>query len=263
MNVRRIIALMQRHYYLYRSSWTRIVELMYWPIMELLLWGFLTVYLRRLGPDLPDFLVLFLGALILWDVLFRAQIGVSLAYLEEVWSRNLANLFVSPLTPLEFMAGQLIVGVVRTSVSVGVMVVLAKISFHFNLFDMGFALVGFFTNLLIMGWSIGFVVSALILRFGQGAESLAWAVIFLFQPVAAVFYPVSVLPSWLQPFAWATPAAHVFEGMRAVLLEHRFDGILFWNAVGLNVLYFAVGVAFFLWVFRVARRRGLLLQVGE
>src|SRR3990172_7230148 len=169
MNVGRVIALVQRHYYLYRASWTRVVELMYWPIMELLVWGFLTLYLRQLGPDLPDFLVLFLGALILWDVLFRAQIGVSLAFLEEMWSRNLANLFVSPLTPLEFMAGQLIVGVVRTTVSVGVMVILAGLFFHFNLFDMGFALAAFFTNLLIMGWSIGLVVSALILRFGQGA----------------------------------------------------------------------------------------------
>jgi ABC-2 type transport system permease protein len=263
MNVGRVIAMVQRHYYLYRASWTRVIELMYWPIMELLVWGFLTLYLRQLGPDLPDFLVLFLGALILWDVLFRAQIGVSLAFLEEMWSRNLANLFVSPLTPLEFMAGQLIVGVVRTTVSVGVMVILAGLFFHFNLFDMGFALAAFFTNLLIMGWSIGLVVSALILRFGQGAESLAWAVIFLFQPVAAVFYPVSVLPAWLQTFAWATPAAHVFEGMRVVLLEHRFDMALFTDAVGLNALYLASAVAFFLWAFRVARRRGLLMQVGE
>jgi ABC-2 type transport system permease protein len=143
------------------------------------------------------------------------------------------------------------------------MVILAGLFFHFNLFDMGFALAAFFTNLLIMGWSVGLVVSALILRFGQGAESLAWAVIFLFQPVAAVFYPVSVLPDWLQTFAWVTPAAHVFEGMRAVLLEHRFDMALFTDALGLNALYLASAVAFFLWVFRVARRRGLLMQVGE
>jgi ABC-2 type transport system permease protein len=128
---------------------------------------------------------------------------------------------------------------------------------------MGLPLVAFFCNLLVMGWAIGLLVSALILRFGQGAESLAWAVIFLFQPVAAVFYPVSVLPPWLRPVALATPAAHVFEGMRIVMLENRFDARLFWNAVGLNALYLAAGMAVFLWMFRVARRRGLLVQVGE
>jgi ABC-2 type transport system permease protein len=231
--------------------------------MELLLWGFLTLYLQGVGSDLPNFLELFLGALILWDVLFRAQIGVSLAFLEEVWSRNLANLFVSPLTPLEFMAGQLVVGFLRTSVAVGVLVVLAQIFFHFNIFEMGLPLVAFFANLLLMGWSIGLFVSALILRFGQGAESLAWAVIFLFQPVAAVFYPVSVLPEWLQGVAWATPAAHVFEGMRSVLLDHQFMPGHFWSAMGLNLLYLTGGTLFFLWVFKIARKKGLFLQVGE
>lgn len=263
MSLHRILALFQRHYYLYRTSWVRLIELVYWPVMELLLWGFLTLYLRGVGSDLPNFLVLFLGALILWDVLFRAQLGVSLAFLEEVWSRNLVNLFVSPLTPLEFMAGQLVVGFLRTAVAVGVLVVLAQLFFQFNIFDMGLPLVAFFANLLFMGWSIGLFVSALILRFGQGAESLAWAVIFLFQPVAAVFYPVSVLPDWLQWVAWATPAAHVFEGMRSALLDHHFMWGHFWKALGLNVLYLTGGILFFLWVFKIARKKGLFLQVGE
>jgi ABC-2 type transport system permease protein len=261
--IRRVFALLLRHYYLYRSSWTRVVELVYWPAMELLLWGFLTLYLQQVGTALPNVVVFFLGALILWDILFRAQIGVSLAFLEEIWSRNLANLFVSPLTPFEFMTGQVIVGLARTLVTAGFMASLAAVLYRYNLFDLGLPLVAFFANLLIMGWAIGLIVSALILRFGQGAESLAWAIIFLFQPVAAIFYPVSVLPSWLQPIAWATPAAHVFEGMRTVMLEQRFDHRLFWNAIGLNALYLAAGMAVFFWMFRVARRRGLLLQVGE
>jgi ABC-2 type transport system permease protein len=143
------------------------------------------------------------------------------------------------------------------------MALLAAVLYHYNLFAMGFSLAAFFVNLLIMGWSIGLLVSALILRFGQGAESLAWAVIFLFQPVAAVFYPVSVLPSWLQPIAWATPAAYVFEGLRAVLLEGRFDVGLLLGAIALNVVYLLIGCAGFLGMFRVARGKGLLLQVGE
>jgi len=263
MNPRRVLALVWRHYYLYRSSWTRVVELVYWPTMELLLWGFLTLYLKGLNLEAPNAIVVFLGALILWDILFRAQIGVSLAFLEEIWSRNLANLFASPLTPSEFMFGQIIVGLLRTVVTAAFMAGLALLFYHYNLFELGLALVPFFVNLLVMGWAIGLIVSALILRFGQGAESLAWAVIFLFQPIAAVFYPVSILPTWLQPVAWATPAAYVFEGMRSVVLDGRFDPGLFWPAVALNGLYLMVGASVMLAMFRVAKRRGLLLQVGE
>lgn len=263
MNADRVLAMVYRHVYLYRGSWTRLVELVYWPAMELFVWGFLTIYLRGLGPGLPDFVVLFLGGLILWDVLFRSQIGVSLAFLEEIWSRNLSNLFASPLTPLEFVASQVIVALARTAIAMLFMAALSAVLYQYNLFAMGLPLAAFFINLLVMGWSVGLLVSALILRFGQGAESLAWAVIFLFQPVAAVFYPVSILPGWLQSVAWATPAAHVFEGMRAVLLENRFDpGLMAW-ATALNAVYLTVGCLGFLGMFRVARRRGLLLQVGE
>ncbi|HET8760465.1 MAG TPA: ABC transporter permease [Nitrospiria bacterium] len=263
MNPHRVLAMVRRHVYLYRSSWTRLVELVYWPAMELFVWGFLTIYLRGLGPGLPDFVVLFLGGLILWDVLFRSQIGVSLAFLEEIWSRNLSNLFASPLTPLEFVASQIIVALARTVTASLFMALLAALLYHYNLFTMGLPLAAFFVNLLIMGWSIGLLVSALILRFGQGAESLAWAVIFLFQPVAAVFYPVAVLPPWLQPIALATPAAHVFEGMRALLLDGRFDVGHIIGAFVLNIVYLVLGCAGFLGMFRVARRKGLLLQVGE
>lgn len=263
MNPHRVLAMVRRHVYLYRSSWTRLVELVYWPAMELFVWGFLTIYLRGLGPGLPDFVVLFLGGLILWDVLFRSQIGVSLAFLEEIWSRNLSNLFASPLTPLEFVVSQVIVAIARTVTASLFMALLAALLYHYNLFTMGLPLAAFFVNLLIMGWSIGLLVSALILRFGQGAESLAWAVIFLFQPVAAVFYPVAVLPPWLQPIALATPAAHVFEGMRALLLEGRFDAGHIIGALVLNIVYLVLGCAGFLGMFRVARRKGLLLQVGE
>lgn len=263
MNPRRVATLILRHYYLYRASWPRVLELVYWPVMNLLLWGFLSLYLRDLGPEMPKVVPMLLGALIFWDVLFRSQLGVTMAFLEEVWSRNLANLFVTPLTTAEFVLAQLTVGVLRAAISVSAVSLLAGLWYHFNLFDLGLPLVAFFANLLVMGWAIGLLVSGLVLRFGQGAESLAWAIIFAFQPIAAVFYPVSVLPGWLQGVARATPAANVFEGMRALVLDGRFDLTLFTRACVLNAIYLTLGVAFFTWMFRVARRRGLLLQVGE
>jgi len=106
-------------------------------------------------------------------------------------------------------------------------------------------------------------VSALVLRFGLGAENLAWVAIFAVAPVSGIYYPISVLPDWLRVIADLLPASYVFEGMRAVMFEHTFRTELFARAVGLNVLYLGFGIAVFLGVFRAARRRGLLINVGE
>ncbi len=263
MAFRRILALVRRHYYLYKGSWPRILDLFYWPVMSLTLWGFLSLYLKQLSLNLPAVVPVFLGALILWDVLFRAEIGVSMTFLEEIWSRNLVGIFVSPLSPFEFVIAQVVVGILRTSVATLMMIMIAALAYGFNLFHLGPALVAFFVNLIIMGWSIGLFVTGLILRFGQGAEGLAWAIIFFFQPISAVFYPVSALPTWLQPLSRATPAACVFEGMRALLMQGRFDFDLFLRAVYLNAIYLAVGIVLFMFMFHLARRDGQLLTIGE
>lgn len=263
MQWHRIFALVRRHYYLYRGSWPRILDLFYWPVMNLVLWGFLSIYLRQLRVNLPSVVPILLGALILWDVLFRSQLGVCLTFLEEVWARNLVGIFISPLTSFEFVMAQVIVGVLRALLAVFLLILIALLAYKFNIFDMGIHLVGFFFNLIVMGWSIGLVVTGLILRFGQGAESLAWAIIFFFQPISAVFYPVSALPSWLQPISWATPAACVFEGMRTLLIHRTFDLSLFFRAMGLNAVYLAVGAVFFVAMLHLARRDGQLLTIGE
>jgi len=263
MRLRRIGALVRRHYYLYCGSLSRIVDMVYWPLMSLALWGFLSAYLQQSRLDLPAVVPVFLGALILWDVLFRSQIGVCMVFLEEIWSRNLVGIFISPLSTGEFVAAQLLVGFLRTLISSGAMVLLAALAYGFNLFDMGFALVGFYVNLIVMGWSIGLIVTGMVLRFGQGAEGMAWAIIFFFQPISAVFYPVSALPVWLQPLSLATPAASVFEGMRAVLSHGSFDTGLMVRAVGLNIVYVAVGASFFAIMLRLARRDGQLVTIGE
>lgn len=259
----RVAAMALRHFYLYRKSIPRLLEQFYWPVMDLLVWGFVSIYLRQFDGSLPNFLAYFLGGLILWDMLFRSQVGVTVAYLEEVWSRNLLNLFVSPLRPIEFLAGTISIAILRASFAASVTLSLAWVVYGFNAFVMGVWLWAFVISLYVMGWAMGIVISALILRFGQGAESLAWGLIFLVQPVACVFYPVDVLPPVLQPIAHSIPASHVFEGMRQVL-----DGgpapthHLLW-AYGLNALYAVFALLFFYQFFAEAKREGRLLRVGE
>jgi ABC-2 type transport system permease protein len=140
---------------------------------------------------------------------------------------------------------------------------LAIVFYRVSVYDLGLPLIAFFTCLMLMGWSIGMMVSALILRVGLGAESVAWLAIFLIAPISAIYYPVSVLPDWLQWLAWCLPTAPTFEGMRAVLIDGNFRLDMLLHALALNAVYLAAGAGCFLYAFHVARRRGLLLQVGE
>jgi len=203
-----------------------------------------------------------ISAVLLWEVLFRGQLGVSLAFFEEVYSRNLGHLFVSPLRPYELVCALLSISLLRTLVGVGTALLLALPLYHFSLFDLGLPLIAFFANLLVMGWAIGLLVAALVMRYGLGAESMAWVAIFALQPISGVYCPIEVLPGWAQLLAYGLPSSHVFEGMRALLLEESFRGDLMVKAVGANVVWIVTGAAVFLGSFRYARSRGLLLQQG-
>jgi ABC-2 type transport system permease protein len=200
--------------------------------------------------------------MIFWDILYRAQQAVTISFLEDIWARNLLNIFIAPVRISEFIAATYLVGFVKILITVGVLAGLAAWLYSWNLFQMGYALIPLFANLLLMGWAVGMVTTALIMRWGQSAEALAWGIPFMIQPVAAVFYPLSVLPAWLQPIARCIPATHVFEGMRQVL---RGEGLsahyLVW-AFGLNVLYLIAAAAFFRWMFGIARKKGLLAKLG-
>jgi ABC-2 type transport system permease protein len=259
----RVFAVVRRHAYLLLKSWTRLVSMAYYPTVTMVLWAFVTLYLAPTHSLLKDAPGLFIGAVLLWDVLFRGQLGVSLTLIEEVYARNLGNLFVSPLTLPEFIAGQLLLSVLRTLIGVGGACLFAWLLFRYSIFTLGFPLIAFFVNLLVFGWAIGLAVSGMILRAGLGAEELAWAAIFLVAPVSGVYYPIGVLPGWLQAIAWVLPSAHVFEGMRAVLLDGAFPWHHFWTAVALNAVALALGAAVFALAVRNAREHGKLLQMGE
>jgi len=204
-----------------------------------------------------------ISAVLLWDVLYRGQLGVSLMFFEEMYARNLGHLFVSPLRPHEMALSLLAMSLIRTLISFGGASLLAIPLYQFSIYTLGFPLLLFFFNLLVMGWALGLLIVSLVLRYGLGAESLAWVAIFAIAPFSGVYYPVSTLPGWLLPLAWALPSSYVFEGMRAIEIEHVVRWDLLAQAGSLNAVYLAVAVGTFLVTFRAARRRGLLLNVGE
>ena len=263
MNLNRIIAYNTRHIFLFKRSLPRLMEIFYWPILDLLVWGFISVYLNQYKGTLPDFIAFFIGALILWDVLFRSQQGISVSFLEDMWSRNLLNVFVSPISAVEYVCSLLLISVIKLIISTVVMLVLAWVLYSFNIFTLGFALLPLALNLVIMGWSVGIITMSIIMRYGQEAEVLAWGIAFLFQPVSAVFYPVAVLPEPLKTIATFIPASHVFEGMRSVISTGTLPiNEIIWASV-LNVFYITIAILFFAWNFRAVKRKGLLVKVGE
>ena len=259
----RIWAMVLRHSYLLRSSWPRLLELAYWPTFQLLLWGFITTFFLQHSSWIAQAAGVLISAVLLWDVLFRANLGLALTFLEEMWARNLGQLFISPLRPSELIASLMFISLIRTLISVTPAAFLALPLFDVWVFDLGLGLAAFFFNLMVMGWAIGLLVSGLLLRLGLGAESLCWLGIFLIAPITGIYYPVEVLPDWLEPIAWTLPSTYVFEGMRSILFDQVFRWDLLAGAVGLNLLYLLICSGVFLWMFRVARYQGKLLQQGE
>ncbi len=259
----RIGAMVERYCYLLRSSWPRLLDLIYWPAVQMFMWGFLQLYVAQNSGFFARAGGTFIGAVLLWDILVRGQLGFSVSFLEEMWSRNLANLMMSPLKPLEFVLALMIMSVVRLAIGMVPVSLLAIWFFDFNLYGLGLALAAFFANLLLTSWAVGIFVSGLVLRNGLGAENLAWTIMFIFLPLTCVYYPVAVLPDFLQHVSWALPPTYVFEGMRALLIEHVFRLDLMLDALALNAVFFAAGVLAFLALLKSARRQGSLLQTGE
>ncbi len=259
----RIGAMIQRYLYLIRSSWPRMVSMFYWPTLQILIWGFIQTFLIQHSSFFAQAVGVLIGAVLLWDVMFRGQLGFSLSFFEEIWSRNMGHLLVSPLRISEFILALMVMSTLRTLIAVIPAAIIAYLMFEFSILSLGIMLAAFLFSLLMFGWAVGLVVSGLALRYGQSAEELAWALLFLLAPIAAVYYPVAILPGWVEPIAYAFPLAHVFEGLRAIMIDGqvRLD-FLAWS-FALNALYIGLGVAVFLYFFEQARERGMLLQLGE
>ncbi len=261
MKLHRINALLIRHLYLYQRSVPRLMDIFFWPIIELLLWGFLSTYLEKMNFGGLNVVTVLLGAIIFWDLMSQSQRAISTTFLEEVWERNLLNIFVSPLRLSEYLISSVLIALVRVVIVGLVMAGLAWGLYHFNLLYFGFYLIPFMLNLFVFGWTLGFFTTGIILRFGSAAQVLAFGLAFLLQPFSAVFYPVSVLPQGLQYVAQILPSSHVFEGMRAVIATGNFPiSDLIW-AIGTNIFYLALVLWFFARMFARVKEKGMLMKL--
>jgi len=259
---RRVWAILLRHLYLLKHSFSRWLDLLYWPTVDLLLWGFITLYLQR-GLSEINLPSLFLGALIFWNILIRAQQGLAVGFLEDIWARNLLHLFVSPLTSFEYLLGLILYSLFKATLASLIMSLLACLLFNFNFFSQGLLVFYLTFGLILFAWAVGLFTMAFILYLGQEAEILAWALALLFLPFSAVFYPVSALPPLFQKIASLVPPSYFFETFRALLLKANFSPSSLYQGYLYTFLYLWLGALSFGLALRIAKRQGKLVKIGE
>ena len=260
MNSSRVAAVVLRQVFLYRGSPQRILPIFAWVALDIVLWGFITFYLNAVAHADFNFVPAFLGAVLLWDFLTRLMQGVSMAFLEDVWSRNFLNFFASPLRISEYLTGLIITGVGTSVVALAVMLALAWSVFGLSFFAYGAALIPFVTILSVTGVAFGVAGAAIVLRLGPASEWLVWPIPTLVSPFAGVFYPVAVLPAWMQTFARLLPPSYVFDGMRAEVAGKPVD----WGGIAaggaLSLVYVALACLLFARVYRYGIRSGLIVR---
>lgn len=260
MRVTHIAAILLRQYYLMRGSAARLLPIFAWVAVDILLWGFITRYLNSVAEASFNFVPVLLGAVLMWDFFTRVMLGVTTSFLEDVWSRSFLNLFATPLTIFEYVAGLVLTSIATSLIGLVVMLVLATTIFGLSYFSFGLVLIPFLLVLFMFGIALGIAGAAMVLRLGPASEWFIWPIPAMISPFVGVFYPLSTLPQWMQTIAYLLPPSYVFEGMRAILLGKTFSPALLAWSIGLAALYIVCAGWFFTRVYRHVVHTGLLTR---
>jgi ABC-2 type transport system permease protein len=252
-----------RHTYLYTGSWPRLLQMMYWPVLNIVMYGFVSLSIIRHFSNATIMTNAYLGGLMLVEILTRVVMAMMVGYMEEVWSRNLGQLFASPLRLRDFVAGLISLGTCDCLLAVIPAFVVVYYLFGFSILQLGWHLPLYVGLLCFNGWWYGLIVVSLLTRLGQAAEWLGWMSIYLLLPFMAPYYPVAILPKAFQAIAWCLPGTYVFESMKSQVATGLARGDYLWVALALNLLYFVGATVVFRGAYRSARNSGGLLQMGE
>jgi len=263
MRWHKIYGLSLRHVYLIRSSFPRILDLIYWPSIQVFLWGFISEFFTVSSTYYNNTVGVILTAAILYDFLFRSSISYNMMFLEEIWSRNFTNLFIAPIKISEIIAALTMTAIFRTLIGLVPAVLLAIPLFGVSIFKLGIPLIFLLIALYIFGISLGLLVTSGLLRFGPSFESVAWASLFFLAPLGCIYYPIEILPNSLQIIAKALPLVHIFEEMRNILINQTINLVEITKSIFISMLYFILGVIIFYISFDGAKKKGTLINIGE
>ena len=258
MKFHRIWGVILRYSYLFKHSLDRQVDAFYWPTVDLVLWGITSTYLARQSSNIPFAVLMVVSGIVLWIILWRGQYEFTVNILEDMWNKNLVNMFVSPLKLSEWITAFVLLGLIKAVVSVSFAALMALVLYKANLFVYGFKLLPFLFLLLMTGWWVGMIVGGLIIRFGGKVQNFAWSMVFLIAPFSAIYYPLAALPQWAQKVAMVVPSSYVFEGARQVILQGSMDWAKIFMSLSLNAVYLILALWFFRRSFKKVLNRGLV-----
>ena len=263
MNWNKVYGLSLRHFYLIKSSFPRILDLIYWPSIQIFLWGFISKFFTLSSSYYNNTVGVILSAAILYDFLFRSSISYNMMFLEEIWSRNFTNLFISPIKIKEIIAALTLTAIVRTLIGMVPAALLAIPLFGVSIFKIGLPLISLLLSLYIFGITLGLLVTSGLIRFGPSFENIAWASLFFLAPLGCIYYPIEILPEWLQLIAKILPLVHIFEEMRNILIYDVVNYYQILKAILISIIYFIIGIIIFYLSYAGAINRGTLLNMGE
>ena len=263
MKCHRMYALYLRHFYLIKSSFPRVLDLIYWPTIQIILWGFISKFFTMHSEFYNHTVGIILTAAILYDFLFRSSISFNMLFLEEIWSRNFTNLFIAPLKVSEIITALTATALIRTLIGIIPAILLASPFFGVSIFNLGAPLILLLLSLYTFGMTLGLLVVSGLLRYGPAFENVAWSSLFLLAPLGCIYYPLSILPDWLQVIAKALPLVYIFEEVRSILLNNVVNYSNIISALILNFVYFLLSIFVFFKAFQEARKKGTLINVGE
>ena len=263
MSLTRIYGLFLRHFYLISRSFPRILDLIYWPSIQITLWGFISNFFAANSNYYNGTVGVILSCAILYDFLFRTSIGFNILFLEEIWSRNFTNLFIAPMRISEIIISLVFTALIRALIGLVPAILLTSPLFGISLLNLGIPLFFLFLSLYIFGITLGLLVSAGLLRFGPSFENISWSTLFLLAPFGCVYYPLETLPEIFQSIALGLPLVYIFEETRNILIYQTFNFENIATAFYLNTIYLIIAVSVFYYSFAQARKKGSLINIGE
>ena len=263
MNFSRMSGLFLRHFFLIKGSFPRILDLIYWPSIQIILWGFISKFFSTYSNYYNDTVGVILTCAILYDFLFRSSISFNMSFLEEIWSRNFTNLFIAPMKISEIIVSLIFTALIRTLIGLVPAILLTSPLFGISILNLGIPLLFLFLSLYIFGITLGLFVSAGLLRFGPSFENIAWSSLFLLAPLGCIYYPIEILPEFFQSMARFLPLVYIFEEARNILVNNIVDYKNIYYAFYLNTIYLIIGILLFYYSFSQARKKGSLINIGE
>ena len=263
MSFNRMYGLFLRHFFLITQSFPRILDLIYWPVIQITLWGFISNFFATYSTYYNGAVGVILSCAILYDFLFRTSIGFNILFLEEIWSRNFTNLFIAPIKISEIITSLVFTALIRALIGLVPAILLTSPLFGISMLDLGIPLIFLFLSLYFFGITLGLLVSAGLLRFGPSFENISWSTLFLLAPFGCVYYPVEILPEIFQSIARSLPLVYIFEETRNILINQTFNHENIYKAFYLNIFYLIIAISIFYYSFAQARKKGSLINIGE